>query len=125
MREPRHGRDCSWVPSIGVRRGRSRRRSRYRTIAAFEIAGRVDDETGVAKTVTYGLCRHAHISLMVGTPVGANFDVGQVHLRDEPLRVDQSEPHSERRAGRPRRHCDAEPPLPPHSRGVSWRLPAS
>ena len=62
------------------------------TIAAFEIAGRVDDETGVAKTVTHGPCRHAHISLMVGTPVGASFDVGQVHLLDEPLRVDQSEP---------------------------------
>ena len=62
------------------------------TIAAFEIAGRVDDETGVAKTVTHGLRRHADISLVVGTPVGANFDVGQVHLRDEPLRVDQSEP---------------------------------
>jgi hypothetical protein len=29
---------------------------------------------------------------MVGTPVGANFDVAQVHLRDQPLRVDQSEP---------------------------------
>src|SRR5258705_8363376 len=29
------------------------------TIAAFEIAGWVDDETGVANSVTHGLCRHA------------------------------------------------------------------
>jgi hypothetical protein len=90
--EPRHGRDCPRVPSIGVRRGVVVGVLATATIAALEIAGRVDDETGVAKTVTHGLCHHAHISLMVGTPVGANLDVGQGHLRNEPLRVDQSEP---------------------------------
>src|SRR5207302_6014416 len=30
------------------------------TIAAFEIAGRVDDETGGANAVADGLCRHCH-----------------------------------------------------------------
>src|SRR5438477_11314646 len=62
------------------------------TIAAFEIAGRVDDETGVANSVTHGLCRHAH-HFADGRHAGrGKFDVGQAHLRDQPLRVDQSEP---------------------------------
>src|SRR5580693_550430 len=62
------------------------------TIAAFEIARRVDDETGVAKAVTHGLRRHAH-HFTDGRHAGrSKFDVGQAHLRDEPLRVDQSEP---------------------------------
>jgi len=62
------------------------------TIAAFEIAGRVDDETGVAKAVTHGLCCHAHHFADVRHSCRSKFDVGQAHLRDEPLRVDQSEP---------------------------------
>ena len=61
-------------------------------IAAFEIAGRVDDETGVALAVTDGLRRHAH-HFADGRHAGRRkFDVGQAHLRDQPLRVDQSEP---------------------------------
>ena len=62
------------------------------TIAAFEIACRVDDETGAANAVTHGLCRHAH-HFADGRQSGRRkFDVGQPHLRDEPLRVDQSKP---------------------------------
>src|ERR1700743_2780320 len=30
------------------------------TIAAFQIACRIDDEAGVANAVANGLCRHAH-----------------------------------------------------------------
>ena len=61
-------------------------------IAAFEIAGRVDDETGAANAVTHGLCRHAHHFADGRQSRRRKFDVGQPHLRDEPLRVDQSEP---------------------------------
>src|SRR5260370_1326625 len=62
------------------------------TIAAFEIACRVDDETGVANSVTHGLCCHAHHFADGRHACRSKFDVGQAHLRDEPLRVDQSEP---------------------------------
>ena len=62
------------------------------TIAAFEIAGRVDDETGVALAVTHGLGCHAH-HFADGRHAGRRkFDIGQAHLLDQPLRVDQSEP---------------------------------
>ncbi len=61
-------------------------------IAAFEIACRVDHETGAANSVTHGLCRHAH-HFADGRQSGrSKLDVAQPHLRDEPLRVDQSEP---------------------------------
>ena len=62
------------------------------TIAAFEIAGRVDDETGVALAVTDGLGRHADHFADRRHAGRREFDVGQVHLRDQPLRVDQGEP---------------------------------
>src|SRR5207248_11186936 len=53
---------------------------------------RVDDETGVANTVTDGLCRHAD-HFADGRHAGrSEFDVGQAHLLDQPLRVDQGEP---------------------------------
>jgi len=51
------------------------------TMAALEIACRLDDETGVATAVIHGLCRHANHSLMVGTPVGANLTLGRRILR--------------------------------------------
>jgi hypothetical protein len=61
------------------------------TIAAFEIAGWVVTRQ-VWQRQSPTACAAMPTFLMVGTPIGANFDVGQVHLRDEPLRVDQSEP---------------------------------
>jgi hypothetical protein len=62
------------------------------TIAVFEIAWRVDDETGVAKAVTHGLRRRAHHFADRRHSRWSKFDVGQAHLFDESLRVDQSEP---------------------------------
>ena len=62
------------------------------TIAAFEVACRVDDETGAANAVTHRLCRHAHHFADGRQSCRRKFDVAQPHLRDEPLRVDQSEP---------------------------------
>src|SRR5207244_165473 len=50
------------------------------TIAAFEIARRVDDETGGAYAVTDGLGRHAH-HFADGRHAGrGEFDVAQAHL---------------------------------------------
>ena len=61
-------------------------------IAAFEIAGRVDDETGVALAVTHGLGRHADHFADRRHPGRGKFDVVQAHLLDQPLRVDQGQP---------------------------------
>src|SRR6516162_9732306 len=56
-------------------------------IAAFEIAGRVDDEAGVALAVTHGLCCHAH-HFADGRHAGrCKFHAGQSHLLDHPLGV--------------------------------------
>ena len=61
-------------------------------VAAFEIAARVDDETGGANAVADGLRRHAdHFADRRHSGRG-ELDVGQAHLVDQPLRVDQRQP---------------------------------
>src|SRR5260370_36239370 len=45
------------------------------TIAAFEIARRVDDETGVATAVTHGLCGQAPHFADGRHPCRGNFDL--------------------------------------------------
>ena len=56
------------------------------TIAAVEIASRVDDETGVANSVTDGRCCHTHHFADGRHPCRRKLDVGQAHLRDEGIR---------------------------------------
>src|SRR5579862_1150560 len=62
------------------------------TIAAFEIAGRVDDETGGALAVAHGLRRHAHHFADRRHAGRGEFNVGEAHLRDQPLRVYEGQP---------------------------------
>ena len=51
-------------------------------IAAFQIAGRVDHETGGAHAVAHGLRRHADHFADRGHAGRGEFDVGQAHLLD-------------------------------------------
>jgi hypothetical protein len=65
------------------------------TIAAFEIAGRVDDETGVALTSPTAWPAMPTISLMVGTPVGANLTLGRRIYSISHFALTRVSPHSE------------------------------
>ena len=60
-------------------------------VAAFEIAGRVDDETGRAHAVTHRLRRHADHFADRRHAGRGEFDIGQAHLSDQPLGIDQGQ----------------------------------
>jgi len=65
------------------------------TIAAFEIACRVDDEAGAATAVTTACAAMPTISLMVGNPVGANLTLASPFCAMSHFALTRVSPNSE------------------------------
>src|ERR1700730_8001439 len=76
------------------------------TIAAFEIACRVDDETGVAKAVTDGLLTASQKGLLKESGTGISFGIVSLRAPSNPLAVDGVLAADELDIGRATRRVD-------------------